>query len=55
MKLKDITQWPERWSAPFGTMEAHAPVATCACRSVSMGTSIIALAVQCSDGRFRLA
>ena len=37
MKLKDITQWPERWSAPFGTMEAHAPVATCACRSVSMG------------------
>ena len=35
MKLKDITQWPERWSAPFGTMEAHAPVAT-VCLSICL-------------------
>jgi hypothetical protein len=27
MKLKEITDWSERWSTPLGTMEAHAPVA----------------------------
>ena len=35
MKLKDIRQWSERWSAPFGTMEAHAPVAT-VCLSICL-------------------
>ena len=27
MKLKDITEWSERWSTPFGTMDANATVA----------------------------
>jgi hypothetical protein len=27
MKLKDITDWPEGWSTPLGTIDANAPVA----------------------------
>jgi hypothetical protein len=27
MKIKDITEWSERWSTPLGTLEANAAVA----------------------------
>ena len=44
MKIKDITEWSERWSTPPGTMDANAPVLD--------GVLIIGLAVQCPDGRY---
>jgi hypothetical protein len=48
MKLKDITEWSERWSTPSGTMEEDAPVADGVLVDLSLwGTSIIGLAVQC--------
>jgi len=38
MKIKDITEWSERWSTPLGTLDAKAPVADgVIVRSVSMG------------------
>jgi hypothetical protein len=50
MKLKDITNWSERWSTPLGTMDAHAPIADGVLVGLSLwGTSIIGLAVQCQD------
>jgi hypothetical protein len=53
MKLKDITEWSERWSTPLGTMDAHAPVADGVLVDLSLwGTSIIGLAVQCPDGKY---
>jgi hypothetical protein len=53
MKLKDITEWSERWSTPLGTMDANAPVADGVLVDLSLwGTSIIGLAVQCSGGRY---
>lgn len=53
MKLKDITEWSERWSTPLGTMDAHAPVAEGVLVGMNLwGTSIIGLAVQCPDGRY---
>jgi hypothetical protein len=53
MKLKEITDWSERWSTPLGTMEANAAVADGVLVGLSLwGTTIIGLAVQCSDGRY---
>ena len=53
MKLKDITNWSERWSTPLGTMEAHPTLADGVLVGLSLwGTSIIGLAVQCPDGRY---
>ena len=53
MKFKYVTEWSERWSTPRGTMDAHAPVADGVLVDLSLwGTSIIGLAVQCSDGRY---
>src|SRR6266481_8516682 len=53
MKIKDIARWPERLSAPLGTMEAHAPLADGVLVGLSLwGTSIIGLAVQCPDGKY---
>jgi hypothetical protein len=53
MKLKDITEWSYHWSTPLGTMDAHAPVTDGVLVDLSQwGTSIIGLAVQCSDGRY---
>jgi hypothetical protein len=50
MKLKDITQWSERWSTALGTMDAHAPVDDSVLVDLSLwGTSIIGLAVQWPD------
>lgn len=47
MKLKDITDWSERWSTPSGIMDANAPVADGVLVDLSLwGTSIIGLAVQ---------
>jgi hypothetical protein len=53
MKLKDITEWSERWSTPSRTMDAHAPVDDGVLVDLSLwGMSIIGLAVQCPDGRY---
>ncbi|PYJ71720.1 MAG: hypothetical protein DME76_00935 [Verrucomicrobia bacterium] len=53
MKIKDITEWSQRWSTPRGTMEANAAVADGVLVDLSLwGTSIIGVAVQCSDGRY---
>jgi hypothetical protein len=53
MKLKDFTEWSERWSTPSGTLDAHAPVADGVLVALSLwGTSIIGLAVQCPDERY---
>jgi len=53
MKIKDITEWSERWSTPLGTMDANAPVADGVLVDLSLwGTSIIGLAVRCPDGRY---
>ena len=53
MKLKDITEWSERWSTPSGTMDANAPVADGILVHLSLwGTTIIGLAVQCVDGKY---
>jgi len=48
MKLKDITDWSERWLTPLGTMVANASVADGVLVDLSLwGTSIINLTVQC--------
>jgi hypothetical protein len=53
MKIKDITEWSERWSTPSGTTAAHAPVADGVLVDLSQwATSIIGLAVQCPDGKY---
>ena len=53
MKLKDITEWSDRWSTPLGNLEANAPVAEGVLVDFSLwGTSIIGLAVQCPDGKY---
>jgi hypothetical protein len=53
MKLKDITDWSERWSTPLGTMEANATVDYGVLVDLSLwGTSIIGLAVQCPEGKY---
>ena len=53
MKIEDITEWSERWSTPLSTMDAHAPVADGILVDLSLwGTSIIGVAVECSDGRY---
>jgi hypothetical protein len=53
MKLKEITDWSERWSTPLGTMDANAQVGEGVLVGLSLwGTSIIGLAVQCPDGRY---
>ncbi len=53
MKIKDITEWSDRWSTPLGTLEANAAVADGVLVDLSsMGTSIIGLAVQCPDGKY---
>jgi hypothetical protein len=53
MRIKDITEWSERWSTPLGTKDAHAPVADGVLVGLSLwGTSVIGLAVQCQDGKY---
>jgi hypothetical protein len=53
MKLKDITDWSERWSTPLGTMDANASVADGVLVDLSLwGTSIINLVVECPDGKY---
>ena len=53
MKIKDITDSSGRWSTPFGTMDANAPVADGVLVDLSLwGTAIIGLAVQCPDGKY---
>ena len=53
MKLKDITEWPERWSTPLGTMDANAPIADGVLVDLSLwGTYIIGLTVQFADGKY---
>jgi len=53
MKIKDITEWSERWSTPLGTMDAHAPIADGVLVDLSLwGTSIIGLAVECPDEKY---
>jgi hypothetical protein len=53
MKIKDITQWSERWSTPLGTMDPHAAVADGVFVELSLwGTPIIGLAVPCPDGKY---
>jgi hypothetical protein len=46
MKLKDITEWSERWSTPSGNLEANAAVADGVLVGLSQwGTSIINVVV----------
>ena len=53
MKLKDITDFPERWSSPLGTMDASPTVADGVLVGPSLwGASIINLVVDCFDGRY---
>jgi hypothetical protein len=53
MKIKDITNWSERWSTPLGTMDVPPTVADGVLVGLSLwGTSIIGLAVQCQDGKY---
>ena len=53
MKIKDITECSGRWSIPLGTMDAHAPVADGVLVGLTLWrTSIIGLAVQCTDGKY---
>jgi hypothetical protein len=53
MKIRDITEWSERWSTPLGNTDANALVADGVLVGLSLwGTSIIGLAVQCPDGRY---
>ena len=53
MKLKDITEWSERWSTPSGNLEPNAAVADGVLVDLSLwGTSIIGLAVQCPGGKY---
>jgi hypothetical protein len=53
MKLKDITNWSERWSTPLGTMDVPPGVADGVLVGLSLwGTSIINLVVECADGKY---
>ena len=53
MKLKHIIEWSVHWSTPSNTMDEDAPVADGRLMYLSIGgTSVIGLAVQCSDGRY---
>jgi hypothetical protein len=53
MKIKDITDWSERWSTPLGTMDARAPVANGVLVGLSLwGASIINLIVECPVGKY---
>jgi hypothetical protein len=53
MKLKDLTEWSERWSTPLGTMDANAPVADGVLVGLNLwGTSVINLVVECTDGKY---
>ena len=53
MKIKDITNWSDRWSTPLGTTDAHPPVLDGVLVDLSLwGTSIIGLDVQCPDGKY---
>ena len=53
MKIKDITDWSERWSTPLGIMDANGAVEDGVLVDLSLwGTSIIGLAVQCPDGKY---
>jgi len=53
MKLRDLIEWSVHWSTPSCTMDANAPVADGVLLYLSVGdTSVIGLAVQCSDGRY---
>ncbi len=45
MKIKDITDWSERWSTPLGIMDANGAVEDGVLVDLSLwGTSIIGLA-----------
>jgi hypothetical protein len=53
MKLKDLNESSARWSTPTGTLDAHAPVDDGVLVDLSLwGTTIIGLAVQCSEGKY---
>jgi hypothetical protein len=53
MKIKDITEWSERWSTPLGTMDVTPTVADGVLVDLSLwGTTIIGLAVQSPDGKY---
>jgi hypothetical protein len=53
LKIKDITEWSERWSTPRGTMDANAPVADGVLVDLNLwGTSIIGLTVQCPAAKY---
>jgi len=53
MKLRDLIEWSVHWSTPSCTMDENALVADGVLLYLSVGdTSIIGLAVQCSDGRY---
>jgi len=53
MKLKDITEWSERWSTPLGTRDVPPTVADGVLVGLSLwGTSIINLVVDCADGKY---
>ena len=54
MKLKDITEWSERWSTPLGTMDVPPTVADGVLVGLPLwGISIINLVVECRDGLIR--
>ena len=53
MKLRDLIEWSVHWSTPSCTMDENALVADGVLLYLSVGdTSVIGLAVQCSDGRY---
>jgi hypothetical protein len=53
MKIKDITNWSERWPTPLGTMDVPPTVADGVLVGLSLwGTSIINLVVECADERY---
>jgi hypothetical protein len=53
MKLKDITEWSERWSTPLGTMDANPPIAEGVLVGLNLwGTSVINLVVECAEGKY---
>jgi hypothetical protein len=53
MKIKDITEWSERWATSLGTQDADAPIADGVLVDLSFwGTTIIGLAIQCPHGKY---
>jgi hypothetical protein len=53
MKIKDITDWPLRWATPLGTLDTNAPIGDRVLAGLSLwSTTIIGLAVQCTDGKY---